>query len=81
MRKIKLLLLMLLVFLMVVGCASLKKAVSDVTPEQQVQMQSVLATTAGPLIPTPYQSPITALAGWLACVGYNWFKVKTRAKV
>lgn len=68
-------------FLLVIGCASLGKAISDVTPEQTTQMQNQIAATAGPFIPVPYQLPATALAGWIACIAYNWFKEKTKPKV
>lgn len=71
----------LILFTCVVGCASLGKAISDVTPEQATQMQNQIATTAGPFIPAPYQLPATALAGWIACIAYNWFKEKTKPKV
>jgi hypothetical protein len=80
MRKAKLLFFVILLCVGVAGCASLKKAMSDVTPEQQSQMTQQIATTAGPWIPQPYQIPATAILGWLACVGYNWFKEKTKPK-
>jgi len=81
MKKSTLFLFVVFLCLGIVGCASLKKAMSDVTPEQQAQMTQQVATTAGPFIPVPYQIPATALLGWLACIGYNWFKEKTKPKV
>lgn len=77
MRKAKLL---LLCCILLVGCASFKEAASQVTPEQQQQMTQQINSVAGPFIPEPYQIPVTAFAGWLACVGYNWFKKKTEDK-
>ena len=59
------------------GCAALQEAMSGVTTEQHTAMSSQVQAVAGPYIPAPYQIPASALIGWIACVGYNWFKKKT----
>ncbi|MFH1318881.1 MAG: hypothetical protein ABIH71_07685 [Candidatus Omnitrophota bacterium] len=81
MKKLKLVFLIMLLGMCAAGCASLKKAMFDVTPEQQAQVQPGVSVAVTPFIPQPYQIPATALAGWLACVGFNWFKEKTKPKV
>jgi hypothetical protein len=78
MKRLRMLFFAVAICAALYGCASLKKAIGDVTPEQQAQMQNQIASTAGPFIPQPYQIPATALLGWVACVGYNWFKDKTK---
>ena len=69
--------LLVLMIIGVIGCASLKEAMQGVTAEQQSEMTAQVVSVAGPFIPQPYQIPATALLGWFACVGYNWFKKKT----
>jgi len=81
MGRLRLSICLIFLCFILTGCASLFRAISDVTPEQANQMQSQIATTAGPFIPAPYQLPATALAGWIACIAYNWFKEKTKLKV
>ena len=81
MKKLHLILLIAFFCISIAGCAALQKAASEVTPEQQTQMTNQIATTAGPFIPQPYQIPATLIAGYLACIGYNWFKDKTKPKV
>ena len=79
-RASRIVLLLVFVVFLVSGCAAWTKAVNEVTPEQQAQMQANLAPIA-PFIPQPYQAPALVVAGWLACVGYNlgknWWSKKT----
>ena len=83
MKKLQLALFVVMIALGITGCATLKKAASEVTPQQQAQMQSTLAPAAA-AIPQPYSIPAAALLpvlGWVACVMTNatkdWWKKKT----
>lgn len=76
MKKAKLLILAIFICIGVAGCASLQKAMSETTSEQQQQ----ISNTVAPYIPQPYQIPASVLGGYLIAVAYNWFKDKTKPK-
>lgn len=57
------------------GCAGLKQAVNETTPEQvaatQAQVSSVVTPVTG-----PYGIPIALLLGYMGAVVKNWWKDK-----
>lgn len=61
-RRWNWLLVLVLVVFLVSGCAAWKTAVSQVTPEQQAQIQGVLTPIAA-AAPVPYNIPATAAVG------------------
>ena len=64
-KKVSLLTILVLVVFLVAGCAAWKTAVSQVTPEQQTQIQGVLTPIAA-AAPVPYNIPATAAVGAVA---------------
>jgi hypothetical protein len=80
----KLFLAIIVLCFLMIGCAAWQKAVNEVTPTQQTQMQATIAPATA-AIPQPYQLPAAVIGGWLACILFNlgkdWWDKKTNPKV